>query len=186
MKYSNKKRNSRRDMRRDSQGGRNTAGLKESANGAASNAPKKSEIKTKKTRKSNPFYIVVRLFQELFGAFESADQNTENKRAALNMALSLRKSYYPDRLRFWQELLDEANILLDSKKFCDSCRKLGLEPQAVAEHLVVEGKAKWQKVLKEGLVNYGEKVMMFRERLYQDSYNLYASRGDQGESPDAA
>jgi hypothetical protein len=186
MKLYNKNRNSRREMRRDSQGRRNTAGSKESANGAAYNAPKESEKKTKKTRKSNPFYIVVRLFQDLFGAYESEYQNTDNKRAALNMAISLRKSYYPDRLRFWQELLDESNVLLDSKRFCESCKKLGLEPRAVAEHLVVEGKSKWQKVLKEGLESYGEKVMMFKDRLYEDKYNLYASEKDQGENPDVA
>jgi hypothetical protein len=172
-------------MRRDSQGSRNTSGLKKRESGADYNASKKSEGKTSKTRKSNPFYIVIRLFHELFGAYDAADQNTINKRAALNMAISLKKSYYPDRLRFWQELLDEANVLLDSKRFCESCEKLGLEAQAVAEHLVVEGKAKWMKVLKDGLENYGEKVMMFQERLYEDKYNLYASKEDKGEKPDA-
>lgn len=186
MSYYKKNRNSRREMRRDSQGSSNTAGLKVSANGAAFKAPKKSVGKTLNTRKLNPFYIVIRLFHELFGAYETVDQNTINKRAALNMAISLKKSYYPDRLRFWQELLDEANVLLDSKRFCESCKKLGLEPQAVAEHLVVEGKAKWMKVLKEGLENYGEKVMMFQERLYEDKNNLYASKEDKGENPDAA
>jgi hypothetical protein len=186
MRFSNKNRNSRREMRRDSQGSRNTSGLKKRESGADANASKKSENKTSKVRKLNPFYLVVRLFLELFGAYESADQNTKNKRAALNMALSLRKSYYPDRLRFWQELLDEANVLMDSKRFCDSCERLGLDPQAVAEHLVVEGKAKWLKVLKEGLENYGEKVMMFKERLYEDKYNLYANKKEQGENPDAA
>jgi recombinational DNA repair ATPase RecF len=161
-------------MRRDSQGSGNAPGLKKSANGAASNAPKTSDRKTSTRSKFNPFYNVVRLFQQLFGAYDEVDQNTTNKRAALDMAISLKKSYYPDRRRFWQELLDEANVMLDSRRFHESCLKLGLDPQAVAEHLVVEGKAKWLKVLKEGLENYGEKVMMFRERLYVDKYNLYA------------
>lgn len=185
MNFSNKNRNSRREMRRDSQGGRNTSGLKKRESGADSYASKKSESKTSKARKVNPFYIVIRLFLELFGAYDASDQNTKNKRAALNMAISLKKSYYPDRLRFWQELLDEANVLLDSKRFCDSCARMKLDPQAVAEHLVVEGKAKWMKVLKEGLENYGEKVMMFKERLYEDTNNLYTSKDAKDKESDA-
>lgn len=160
-------------MWRDSHRGSNTPVSKISAGDAAFNASKKSESKTKKPRKVNPFYVVVRRFIEIFGSYDEIDQNTANKRAALNLALGLKKKYYPDKLRFWQDLLDEANVLLDSKRFHDSCKKLGLDPQAVAEHLVVEGKAKWMKVLKDGLESYGEKVMMFKERLYEDKYNLY-------------
>jgi hypothetical protein len=121
---------------------------------------------------------VIRLYQELFAAYDESERTMANKRAALNMAISLKKSYYPDRLRFMQELLDEANVMLDSKRFNDSCEKFGLNPQAVAENLVLEGKANWLKVLKEGLENYGEKVMMFTERIYVDKHMLYAKSDD--------
>jgi hypothetical protein len=50
-----------------------------------------------------------------------------------------------------------------------------LDPQAVAEHLVLEGKANWTKVLKDGLESYGEKAKMFKERLYVDKYGLYTA-----------
>jgi hypothetical protein len=160
-------------MLRGSQRGRNTSGFKKGADDAAYNASQKSHRKSGKTRKVNPFYIVIRLYKELFDAYDEAEQNIPNKRAALNMAISLKKSYYPDRLRFMQELLDEANVMLDSKRFNDSCKTLGRDPQAVAENLVLEGKANWLKILKEGLENYGEKVMMFTDRIYVDKYNLY-------------
>lgn len=160
--------NSRREMRRDSQGGSNTSGLKKSED-AANNASKKG----KKNRKVNHFSLVVTLFKRIFASYDEADQNTANKRAAINMALGMRKKYYPDKLRFWQELLDQANVLTDSRRFNDSCQKLDLDPQAVAEHLVMEGKANWNKVLNEGLDSYGEKVRMFKDRLYIDKYDLY-------------
>lgn len=159
---------SRHEMWRDSQGGSNTSGLKKSED-ATINASKKG----KKNRKVNHFSIVVTLFKRIFASYDEADQNTVNKRAAINMALGMRKKYYPDKLRFWQELLDQANVLTDSRRFNDSCQKLELDPQAVAEHLVMEGKANWNKVLNEGLDSYGEKVRMFKDRLYVDKYDLY-------------
>jgi hypothetical protein len=101
-------------------------------------------------------------------------QNTKTKRETLNLAVRLCPKYYSDTFRFWQDLLDEANILLDSNRFNKYCNDvLKLDPQAVAEHLVVEGKATVNKVLKEGLENYGEKARMFSERLYVDTRKLY-------------
>jgi hypothetical protein len=164
---------SRPEMRRDSRGYRDNSSSKKSAEDASTKASSKSHRKSGKSRKANPFYIVIRQFKELFEAYDEAEQTIANKRAALNMAISLKKSYYPDRFRFMHELLDEANIILDSKRFNDSCKKLGRDPKAVAENLVLEGKANWMRILKEGLENYGEKVMMFTERIYVDKYNLY-------------
>jgi hypothetical protein len=167
--------NSRREMQRDSRGYRfNTSSMK-SAEDASSEAPKKDKKTTTKSRKANSFYLVVRKVNELFASFDVANQNTENKRAAIDLALGLKKKYYPDKLRFWQDLLDEAKIILDSRRFHDSCGKLKLDPQAVAEHLVLEGKANWTKVLKDGLESYGEKAKMFKERLYVDKYGLYTA-----------
>jgi hypothetical protein len=155
------------------QGSSDNALIKERAYDANSNASTKSKNSTRK-RRVNPFYAVVSLFKKIFGSFDEADQDTANKRAALNLALGLRKKYYPDKLRFWQDLLDESKIILDSVRFNEACKKMELNPQAVAEHLVCEGKAVWMKVLKDGLESYGEKVYIFKERLYVDKYKLYA------------
>ena len=162
------------------QGSSDNALIKERAYDANSNASTKSKSSTRK-RRINPFYAVISLFKKIFGSFDGRDQDTANKRAALNLALGLRKKYYPDKLRFWQDLLDESNVILDSVRFNEACKKLGLSPQAVAEHLVCEGKAVWTKVLKDGLESYGQKVYMFKERLYDDKYKLYAKSDSKDE-----
>jgi hypothetical protein len=146
---------------------------------AAVNASKGSKPVVKTSSKSsrrhvNPLYVVIRRFHNVYDAYDENMQNTETKRMALNLAIGMSRTYYPDRFRFWQDLLDEANILLDSKRFCNSCAEMNLDPQAVAEHLVVEGKATLNQVLKLGLENYGEKAKMFHERLYVDTRNLYS------------
>lgn len=177
MYNKNKKWHSLGKSPRGAQGGYNTAGFK-SAGDAAPNAskdskPKKTETRSSSRRHVNPLYVVIRRFHTVYDAYDENMQNTETKRMALNLAIGMSRSYYPDRFRFWQDLLDEANILLDSKRFCNSCAEMGLDPQAVAEHLVVEGKATLNSVLKFGLENYGEKARMFHERLYEDKRKLY-------------
>ncbi len=63
-----------------------------SAEDASSEAPKKDKKTTTKSRKANSFYLVVRKVNELFASFDVANQNTENKRAAIDLALGLKKS----------------------------------------------------------------------------------------------
>ena len=143
---------------------------------AAFNASKDSSARTDKrnqSRKQKPLYVVIRRFKHVFAAYDEQQQNTQTKRLALNLAVGMSRDYYPDRFRFWQDLRDEANILLDSKRFEAACEKWGLKPQAVAEHLVVEGKATINNVLKNGLESYGEKARMFHEPLYLDTRGLY-------------
>ncbi len=143
---------------------------------AAFNASKDSSARTdnrNRSRKQNPLYVVIRRFKNVFAAYDEQQQNTQNKRHAINIAVGMSRDYYPDRFRFWQDLRDEANILLDSKRFCAACENWGLKPQAVAEHLVVEGKATLNSVLKNGLESYGEKARMFHEPLYLDTRGLY-------------
>lgn len=149
------------------------SGLKSDGD-AASHASKGSSTRPdRKVRKQNPLYFVVRKFKIIFGSYDLQLQNTENKRLALNLAVGLSRNFYPDQFRFWQDLRDEANILLDSKRFCSSCEAWGLNPQAVAEHLVVEGKSTLNMVLKHGLQAYGEKARMFKDPLYIDERGLY-------------
>jgi hypothetical protein len=163
------------------QGNGDVSGLK-SAGDAAFNASKgvTEGKKTKKTRsnKVNPLYVPIRKFWSLFKAYDEGMQNTNTKREMLNLAVRLCPKYYSDTFRWWQDLLDEANIALDSIRFNRDCEALGLNPQAVAEHLVVEGKATLNMVLKYGIQIYGEKVRMFSERLYKDDRQLYAKSTD--------
>lgn len=181
---------SRGTMKRGTQGGSNTARFKSDGD-AASHASKDSKPMRNEKRSSrrhvNPLFIVTRKFWSIFKAYDEDLQNTKTKKETLDLAIRLCSKYYPDTFRFWQDLLDEANILLDSNRFNKYCNDvLKLDPQAVAEHLVVEGKATMNKVLKDGLENYGEKARMFSERLYSDDKRrLYVSKKDDAktESP---
>ena len=178
MFYKNTNWQSKGNRNHSAQRGNFTSGFT-SGGDAASNASKDSKPVVKTVSKSsrrhvNPLYVVIRRFHSVYDAYDENMQNTETKRMALNLAIGMSRTYYPDRFRFWQDLLDEANLLLDSKRFCNSCLEMHLDPQAVAEHLVVEGKATLNKVLKFGLENYGEKAKMFHERLYVDTRNLYS------------
>ena len=167
-----------RKTRGDAQGRSDSARFK-SAGDAAHNASKgldqkRAEIVPSRRRKVNPLYIVIRKFWTLYGALDESMQNLETKRATLNLAVRLCPKYYSDAFRFWQDLLDEANVLKDSIRFNNYCKdNLKYDPQAVAEHLVVEGKATVNKVLKEGPESYGEKIRMFKDRLYTDDRKLY-------------
>lgn len=178
MYHNNSNWQSKANRNHSAQRGKFTSGFK-SGGDAASNASKDSKPVVKTVSKSsrrhvNPLYVVIRRFHSVYDAYDENMQNTETKRMALNLAIGMSRSYYPDRFRFWQDLLDEANLLIDSKRFCNSCEEMNLDPQAVAEHLVVEGKATLNKVLKFGLENYGEKAKMFHERLYVDTRKLYS------------
>lgn len=164
------KRNAQRDL--------NQAPGFKSGGDAAFNAskdskPKKTEKGSSSRRHVNPLYVVLTRFRKVFASYDESEQNTETKRLALNIAVGMSRDLFPDRFRFWQDLRDEANIVLDSKRFERECNEWGLDPQAVAEHLVVEGKATLNFVLKNGLKAYGEKARMFKDPLYVDTRGLY-------------
>lgn len=188
MSHLKRNRRSYAHEQKGAQGVRKNSGFKSDGD-AASNASKGRTAMRQNNKSSsrvNPAYVVIRKFKDLWSAYDEDMQTTKTKRATLNMAVRLCPKYYNDSFRFWQDLLDEANILLDSKRFEAACEAWGLNPQAVAEHLVCEGKATLNRVLKEGLVNYGEKARMYTERLYVDSRNLYSTTGSGAKTPENA
>ena len=163
---------------RNAQRGGNTSGFK-SGGDAAFNASKGSKpVKTERgssRRHVNPLYVVLTRFRKIWSAYDELEQNTETKRLALNIAVGMSRDIYPDRFRLWQDIRDQANIVLDSKRFEKECKEWGLDPHAVAEHLVVEGKSTLNFVLKNGLKAYGEKARMFKDPLYVDTRGLYGT-----------
>lgn len=167
---------SRGKAKRNAQRSGDTSGFK-SGGDAAHNASKGSKpLKNEKLssrRHVNPLYVVLTRFRKVFASYDENEQNTETKRLALNIAVGMSRDHYPDRFRFWQDLRDQANLVLDSKRFERECNEWGLDPQAVAEHLVVEGKSTLNFVLKNGLKAYGEKARMFKDPLYSDTRGLY-------------
>ena len=150
------------------------------ANGASDDTKKVH----RKKRQANPFYTVIRTFKIIFGAFDESEQNTSTKRDCLNLAVKMKSSLYPDSFRFWMDLLNEARILTDSVRFREECERLGLEYQAVAEHIVCEGKAIVNEVHKSGIIStIGYKSMMFSERLYDDTKGLFVKSQGISEQP---
>lgn len=185
MSFKTRKRHSYAHEQKSAQSVRKNTGLKSDGD-AASNASKGSSTRSKRTsRKLNPLYVAIRKYKTIWSSFDESMQDVKSKRTALNLAVRLCPKYYGDSFRFWQDLLDEANILLDSKRFETACKAKGLSAQAVAEHLVCEGKATVNLVLKNGLDFYGEKAQMFSERLYEDKRNLY-NAGDKAKTTEAS
>ena len=83
--------------------------------------------------------------------------------------------------------MNEANDLLDSRKFNDYCNKNRLNPEAVAEHIIFEGKATKRAVQKNGPEVLGTMSDLFREKLIkkEDLFISTSGRPDQG-TPDVA
>lgn len=131
--------------------------------------------KAKRAYTVPPVYQVGRRAKALFA--RQLVQSGETKRQCLAVALQQSNKVYPDALRFWSDFRAERDRLTDSKRFCSECETRGLVPANVADHVVCEGKAVLNKVLKEGLQTLGESVQMFNTPLWKDSFNLYKKEG---------
>lgn len=123
-------------------------------------------VLTKRTRKYNvqPVYAVIAKARAQF--FRQIEQNTEVKRACIKRHIY---PLYDDSSRFWCDLKNEANDLLDSRKFNDYCNKNYLDPVAIAEHTIFEGRAKKKDVQKYGPGILGTMLNLFHERLITEN-----------------
>ena len=66
---------------------------------------------------------------------------------------------------FWSEYMDQANVLLDSKKFEKECGELKIDPTTLATHIVYMGAGKRNAVIKNGILNtLGSKCRDFNEQ----------------------
>ena len=140
--------------------------------------------KARRAYKQNPLSVVLRKAKALFN--RQLVQSGETKAKCLNLAVSRSADIYPDALRFWSDFKAERDRLIDSAKFNEACHRLGLEPVYVADHVLFEGKANIDKVLKEGLQVMGESAHMFNSALWVDTFHLYdkgedAQKEDRGE-----
>ena len=151
---------------------RNTQAQQGAANANSNNGSNENaEEKPKRRYKVQPVYKVLGKARRLF--YNQVDKDADKKAKCIETALSSFDNLYPDALRFELDFRAERERLTDSKKFCDACEDLRLKPANVADHIVFEGKAVLEKVLKEGIQVVGEKVHMFHAPLWKDSQNLY-------------
>lgn len=122
----------------------------------------------KRKNKVQPVYAVLTKARKQYA--QQVDKKVGNKIKCIEANIA---PHYADPLRFWLDFKTEAYVLLDSKRFCSDCDKKKANPEYVAEHLVFEGKKVVAKVLKEGVVNYGENIVKFNAPLFIDNENLY-------------
>ena len=136
-----------------------------------------SNSSTSRRSKVQPVYQVITKARHSFESQLTKDGNVKPR--CLEAALNKCSALYPDPLRFSLDFHTERERLVDSKSFCRECKALGLEPAHVADHVVFEGKAKVNMVLRDGLQVLGEKTRMFNCPLWKDSESLYKEGGNE-------
>ncbi len=72
------------------------------------------------------------------------------KQRSIELALKQPKSPYSDPDSFYEDFQKQKNEVVDSVKFLNYCKAKGVQPEAVAENVVYEGKSFMNKVHKEG------------------------------------
>ena len=111
-----------------------------------------------------------------FLALPSTLQNSIGKEACVKEALASHKEIIPDPTRYWIWLIDETRKLTRVWDFEETCKKAGLKPQTVAQHLILEGKAVCNAIRLEGLEAYGSNIRMFVDDLFQDEFNIFGNK----------
>lgn len=133
----------------------------------------------KKRREIAPVWKVVRMGHRKFNAQLTKNQNTDTKWDCLNECAP---KCYEDRLEFWADFRTHAARLVDSKRFDKCCSDRGLNVQAVAEHVVFEGSAVLNRVIRNGVeATLGERIVMFHSPIYKDKANLYHKEAESKE-----
>ena len=86
----------------------------------------------------------------------------------------MRKDLIPDPTRYWIWMIDETRKLTRVWDFKETCEEAGLDPQTVAQHLVLEGKMVCNAIRMDGLAAYGSNIRMFVEPLFHDEFQLFS------------
>ena len=127
--------------------------------------------RTKPSRKKvKPVYAVLRLARKQFGMQIKAAQNTETK---ISCIVENIPRHYGDAGKFWIDLKNEANDLLDSVRFNKTCDEMQLNAEYVSEHIIFEGKTIKREVLDKGVQCLGDMVYMFYKPLFVDKAKMY-------------
>ncbi len=130
-------------------------------------------ISNKKVRREiPPVWKVVKMGHRKFNAQLAKNQNTDTKWDCLNECAP---KCYEDTLEFWMDFRTQAERLTDSVKFNKCCKERKLDVKAVAEHVVFEGSAKLNRVIRDGVESVlGERLMMYHSPIYRDDAKLYS------------
>lgn len=96
-------------------------------------------------------------------------QGTDNRAKCIESVLASSESLYPNPDQFKLDFQAESARLTDSKRFCRECEDFGMEPGTVADNIVFEGKTVLEKVLKEGIQFFGERIFELNDPLWNDA-----------------
>lgn len=146
--------------------------------GAEDQAAKKKQRDTDRMQLENA--QILRKFKTL-----PADlQTTESKVSCINSVLASHKDKCGDPARYYGWLLNRAAEVKRTFDFKKVCESKGLtsddEQQAVAEHLVLEGKAVCNRIRLNGLATYDGNIAMFRKKLVPQMYHYEAEQAKEG------
>lgn len=82
---------------------------------------------------------------------------------------------HPDPEKFWADYMEQANRLLDSKRFEKDCRNLGFSTEVVATHVVFLGNTAVNNTLKKGVeAVIGNKLSLYNERFLPVTAEKYS------------
>lgn len=131
--------------------------------------PGQTPEKPKRVYKLAPERKICSMAKRSFNYLPQPLKDAHNKKLCVEAVLSAHPQLCPDPLRFWAWLLDEANILATRTwDFSEVCEKNQLDPMAVAQHLVLEGKTVTNNIRMDGLASYGGNIKMFHEKLFTE------------------
>ena len=120
-----------------------------------------TNINAKRRHKVEPIYRVMAKARNQFN--KQVRQDTETKILCITNNI---RNFYQDGARFWADLNKEVEDLMDSKRFNAYCEKCGRNAHDVAEHLVFEGKAAKNRVLKGEFTKDLKNINLFDSPLY--------------------
>ena len=104
-------------------------------------------------------------------------QNTENKKLCIQQAISTHPKWVGDEAHYWAWLADQTKLLTRVWDFNETCSKYGLDPNSVAQHLVLEGQKACNFVRMNGLAAYGERIKLFHQPLIKPEQKLLKEAG---------
>ena len=167
-----------------------TAASANSVNGAATQAAS-AEVKTSsRRRKNDPMQAINTMVLRKFKNLPSDMQTCETKRSCINAVLASHKEKCGDAARYYGWILYQASLVKRTFDFKSGCEQKGLtseeEQQAVAEHLVIDGKAVCNNIRLNGLASFTGNIRMYRERLVPVEYRFDAPVDGDGKKEEGA
>lgn len=140
------------------------------ATNSSENVKGAESAKQQRSRKASVLWSTVSKARRTFE--EQLHKSNELKRECLEKKIPSAAS---DVEHFWSEYMDQANVLLDSKRFEKECSDLSVDPTILATHIVFLGSGTINKVLRNGIVNtIGSKYRDFTEKFVPEEAMRYA------------